>query len=197
MSKESSEVQKLFERIVNCRSLAVEFNDVAFRFVGVKYANEDDLLSGVGAGRYGRRWNPMKMDAIYASLSPETATKECYQEFAKYGFTESNIRPRVMVAIKIKVHNLLDLTDAKRRRGIGFSLKELVEEDWDAIQKTGEESWTQAIGRGCYVAGFEGLIVPSAADGKGKNIVIFPDKISESSSAVIIGKEELPIHPSV
>ncbi|EMI20261.1 hypothetical protein RMSM_02813 [Rhodopirellula maiorica SM1] len=72
-----------------------------------------------------------------------------------------------------------------------------MDEDWRSIQSGGEESWTQAIGRGCYVGGFEGLIVPSARnpssgnDG-GKNIVIFPENLSNGSKIEILAADQLP-----
>lgn len=147
MSTESPEAQELFDLIVECLPLAIELDTAAFRSTGVKYANEADLISGDGAGYYGGRWNPPGIRAIYASLDPVTATKECYQEFDKYGFKKSDIRPRVMAGARLKLSHLLDLTDAKIRRKLGFRLSELTQEDWHAIQSGGEESWTQAIGR--------------------------------------------------
>ena len=129
------------------------------------------------------------------SLHPPTATEESYREFIKFGFKD-NVRPRVMTGAKLKFRCLLDLTDAKVRRKLGFSLKELNEEDWHGIQIAGQESWTQAIGRGCRLAGFEGLIAPSARHRGGKNVVIFPDKLAGSSYIKPIAPEELPPHPS-
>lgn len=196
MSNESPDVQKLFDLIAKCLPLAVEFDGAAFRSASVKYANEEDLISGEGAGYYGGRWNPPKIKAIYASLDIITATKEAYQEFTKYGFNAEFIKPRVMAGARIKAHRLLNLTDARVRRKIGFRLDELIQEDWHAIQYAGEESWTQAIGRGCREGGFEGLIVPSTRNRHGKNIVIFPDRLRVDSSVDIMAKDELPPHPS-
>ena len=82
------------------------------------------------------------------------------------------------------------------RRKLGFRLNELTEEEWHTIQVAGEESWTQAIGRGCRWAGFEGLIAPSARNRLGKNVVTFPDKLGEGSRIELMAKEKLPPHPS-
>jgi len=90
----------------------------------------------------------------------------------------------------------LDLTDANVLGKLGFGLDELMEEDWHAIQSGGQESWTQAIARGCRSVGFEGLIAQSARDRRGRNVVIFPDKLRKGSSIELVTKEDLPPHPS-
>jgi hypothetical protein len=63
--------------------------------------------------------------------------------------------------------------------------------DWEAIQNNGEESWTQAIGRGCLVAGFEAMLAPSARNTIGKNIVIFTANLS-GDEIEIIAVDKLP-----
>lgn len=193
---ELPEVQDLFERIATCAARAVKLKATAFRSAGVKYANEDDLISGRGASYNGGRWNPAGVRAIYASLDPVTAVKEIYQEFLKYGFAVQAIRPRVMAGVKLNVNRLLDLTDVRIRKKLGFTLTELTGEDWHAIQNGGEESWTQAIGRGALLARFEGLLAPSARNRSGRNVVIFPDNLGSTSTVELIAKEELPPHPS-
>ena len=197
MAKESSEVQFLFAQIKVCLPKAVEFDDVIYRSCGVRYANEKDFTSGDGAAFVGGRWNPRGVLAVYGSLDVLTATKEGYQNLAKAGFKGKRIKPRVMAGATVKAKRLLDLTDANIRRKLGFALNELMDEDWQGIQNGGQESWTQAIGRGCRDAGFEGLIVPSARDRpQGKNLVIFPDKLAKGSSCKVIAKNDLPPHPS-
>jgi RES domain-containing protein len=176
--------------------LAAKLNASAFRSAGVKYANEGDLISGNGASYNGGRWNPPGVRAIYASLDPVTAVKESYQEFLKYGFKASNIRPRVMAGIRLNVKRLLDVTDARIRRRLGFTLAELTGEDWHSIQSAGDESWTQAIGRGARLAGFEGLLAPSARERNGKNVVVFPENLARTSTVDLMARDELPPRPS-
>lgn len=130
MSADSREVQQLFDRIAACMPLAVNLKTNAFRSAAVKYANEGDLISGSGAGYNGGRWNPPGVTAIYASLNPVTAVKESYQEFLKYGFAPANIRPRVMAGVTLNLKTVLDLTDGRIRRKLGFTLADLVDEDW-------------------------------------------------------------------
>ncbi|MCX5752270.1 MAG: RES domain-containing protein [Candidatus Krumholzibacteria bacterium] len=134
MSSDPKEVQDLCDRIAGCLLQAVKLNAIAFRSAGVKYANEKDFTSGGGASYYGGRWNPPGVAAIYASLDPATAVKESYQEFIKYGFKPGNIQPRVFAGLKLNVNRVLDLTDAKIRKKLGFSRDRLTGEDWQAIQ---------------------------------------------------------------
>lgn len=193
-SKDPPEVIELFEAIESLLPKAIELEGVIVRSAGTKYANEDDFLSGEGAGRFGGRWNPIGLKAIYGSTDIITATIEANQNFIDAGFSLSSLRPRVTAGAHVTVERLLDLTDVSVRRKLGFSKTELMEEDWMAIQRGGEESWTQAIGRGCFEMGFEGLIAHSARNPDGKNVVLFPELIT-AGKIVILGQDELPPHP--
>ena len=103
----------------------------------------------------------------------------------------TKIEPRVMAGATANFDKVLDLTDAKVQTKIGFTSKELVDEDWETIQASGEESWTQAIGRGCLSAGFEAILVPSARNAKGKNIVIFTANL-KGGGIRILAPDKLP-----
>ena len=174
---------------------AVPFEGTIVRSAGTLYANEQDFLSGRGAARHGGRWNRPGISAVYGSLDIITATTEAYQNFLDAGFALSAIRPRVMAGATVKLSVVCDLTDRVIRRKMGFTLEELMTEDWKGIQTSGEESWTQAIGRGCRIAGFEGLLAPSARNRGGKNIVIFPDRLIDGSVLSGLAAEDLPPHP--
>ena len=106
-------------------------------------------------------------------------------------FPMTKIEPRVMAGATANFDKVLDLTDAKVQTKIGFTSKELVDEDWETIQASGEESWTQAIGRGCLSAGFEAILVPSARNAKGKNIVIFTANL-KGGGIRILTPDKLP-----
>jgi RES domain-containing protein len=195
VATEPKAIRELFKKIANCLPNAVSLKANVFRSAGVKYANEQDIISGDGASQFGGRWNRRGIRAIYLSLDLMTAVKESYQAFLESGFNSSSIRPRVMAGAELNVRSLLDLTDAKIRKVLGFTLVDLTGEDWHAIQDEGEESWTQAISRGAKLAGFEGLIVPSARNHRGKNVVLFPENLPPGS-VELMAKKELPPHPS-
>lgn len=189
---ESPEVIELFDVIAEHYPGAKGFNGVIVRNVGVKYANKNNFYSGAGAAKTGGRWNRKGLEAIYSSLDVETATLEAYQNFVYRGFPMTAITPRVTAAAKVTLIKVLDLTDLKILKKLGFTKKELIEEDWRAIQKLGDESWTQAIGRGSYLANFEGLIVSSARSENGRNLIIFPRCLSRGSKIEILGADQLP-----
>jgi RES domain-containing protein len=190
------EVLELLKVIESLTPNAVPFNGIIVRSVVTEYANKSDFLSGEGAARFGGRWNRKGIKAIYGSTDILTATHEAYQQILKYGFSLSNLRPRVTAGAKVVLHRVLDLTSPANRRRIGYSLNELLTEDWQAIQMAGEESWTQVIGRGTLESGMEGLLVPSAQNPKGTNLVIFPKNIGGKTSLKILSKSALPPHPS-
>lgn len=191
-SSDPPEVTELLERIASLYADAGGFDGVIVRSVGTKYANEQDFFSGAGAARTGGRWNRLGLPAIYASLDVMTATLEAYQNFVRLGFPLTAILPRVTAGAKATLGKVLDLTDQAVLSQIGFSPAELAEEKWRAIQAGGEESWTQAIGRGCQQAGFEALIAASAQNDDGKNIVIFPKRLAKTSKIRILGADQLP-----
>jgi len=191
------EVVELFDVIESLVCDAIPFNGTIVRSVGTRYASEGEFLTGKGAAKYGSRWNRPGIVAIYGSTDILTATMEAYQQFLAFGFSLSSMQPRVTAGAKIVLQEVFDLTSPTNRRKIAFSRNELVSEDWHAIQSAGDESWTQAIGRGALKAGSEGLLVPSAQNPKGTNLVIFPKNLHAGSSMKILGKEALPPHPSI
>jgi RES domain-containing protein len=188
-------VKVLRERILACLPGAPGLEGAGFRSVGVRYATEEDLLSGHGASYYGGRWNPPGLRAVYVSLSPVTAVKEAYQQFLHHGIAAAHIRPRVLVGVTMRLQRLLDLSDAQVRRRLGFRLQDLLEEDWNALQRQGGESWTQRTGRCAFETGFEGLLAPSVQDRQGTNVVVFPERLLHGSELLVMAAGDLPAHP--
>jgi RES domain-containing protein len=197
MTEPEPGVQELFDAIALCMPDAVDLDEVVFRSASVQFANAVDFLSGAGAAAFGGRWNPRGIEAAYASLSIQTATNEAFQNILKHGFPASSIRPRVFAGAQVQLHAMLDLTDGNIQKRLGFTLDELLDEDWLGIQEEGDESWTQAAGRGACIIGFEGLIVPSCQHRPdGVNIVIFPKNLRTDSRIYILGEDDLPPHPN-
>lgn len=85
-----------------------------------------------------------------------------------------------------------DLSNSKILKKSGFTTKELSGENWRALQKVGEESWTQAMGRGAYLAKLEGLLVPSARKEAASNFVLLPKRLAKTSKIEIPGADQLP-----
>lgn len=53
--------------------------------------------------------------------------------------------------------------------------------DWRAENQAGAEALTQAWGKLFAAAGFEAVIVPSAADSDGSNVLVFPRNLQTGS----------------
>lgn len=169
------------------------FAERLIRVTGVDYANKDDLLSGDGSLKHGGRYNPKgAFRAIYGSLELDTATAELLAHHRRQGRPdpEADVFPFVAVSLEVEVERLLDLTNATVRRTLKVRKKDLVG-DWQAMQDLGQEALTQALGRMAHAAGYQGLLVPSAAKPGGRNVVLFRDKVAKNRLR-IIRKHKLP-----
>lgn len=138
MSRETGDERAIWGRISNCLQKSQSIRTRAFRSVGVRYANEVDIVSGEGASYYGGRWNPAGVKAIYMSLDPVTAVNECYSVFLRYGFSAGAIKLRVIAGINTQLERVLNLTEKSIRRSIGITLATILREDWQAIQADGK-----------------------------------------------------------
>ncbi|HEY7114279.1 MAG TPA: RES family NAD+ phosphorylase [Thermoanaerobaculia bacterium] len=158
------------------------WSGVAYRSVSPARAGARDLLSGEGVRRWGGRWNAAgSFAAVYASLSPETAIAEALAHSRYYGIPDADAMPRVVVALDASLTTLLDLTDGSARRILRASRRRLRSEPWRRAAEAGREALTQAIGRAALAAGLEALLVPSAADRAGSNLVVFPASLRAQS----------------
>lgn len=79
----------------------------------------------------------------------------------------------------------LDLCDGGVRVSLRVSEDRIVGADWEAENRAGREAVTQAVGRAAAEAGFEGLVVPSAADPGARNVVVFVDRLGRGSRMVL------------
>jgi RES domain-containing protein len=151
------------------------------------------MLSGQGSLENGGRWNaPGSFPAIYGSLTPETALSEALEQPRYFGLKGHTAFPRGIVAIEVKVANLLDLTSGILRKHLLVSQERMLTADWRKEQDEGKESLPQTLGRAAYRVGFEALLVPSKADLSGANLVIFPGNLKANSSVTYLNETELP-----
>ena len=152
------------------------------RSVTPEYASAKDFITGAGAQMNGARWNAIgTFRAVYGSMTSTLAMQESLAKFHRFGIPEAKAMPRLFRAISVRLSCVLDLTEGSVRQALRVSRKRMVDDAWWKAQGEGKESLTQAIGRAAYEAGLEGIVVPSAADKDGKNIVVFPDNLRGGS----------------
>lgn len=176
------EAERLSRLIPRCLDRATVWSGTTFRSVTPKYAKSKDLVSGEGACRFGGRWNPPgSFPTVYLSLDMETAFAEFRAQWHRYGMTPEAALPRVFCAIEVDLRRLLDLCDGRTRQRLCVSRKRMTQERWLEKQEAGEEALAQAIGRIAFESNAEGLLVPSAAHPRGRNLIVFPDRLYKES----------------
>ena len=134
------------------------------RFVGKVYRALNPLwardpLSGEGAARYGGRFNPVGIPALYCSLSPLTALREANQV--------GDLQPTTLVAYRAAIERVFDGCDDHALLRAGTDAKQLADPGWrEAIRKNGEAP-TQQFARRLMADKWAGILVPSYARGSG------------------------------
>jgi RES domain-containing protein len=180
--------------LVRCAKYAAHWSGVVYRSASVAYANRDDLLTGAGAKRDGARWNPPDgMASVYSCLEMRTAIEEAMAHHRYYGFADETALPRVLVAIRVSLRRVLNLTDPRLRKVLGVNRRQLISVDWRADNRSDKKALTQAFGRLAWEAEWEGLLVPSSADSGGVNLVVFPGNLNPPPSyLLIVNRDQLP-----
>lgn len=164
-----------------------------YRATAIPYATCRDLLKGVGAQRSGGRWNPPGFSSVvYASLTPETALAEALVGVRELDVPVAEAMPLVIVAVTIAAHAILDLTSPNTQSVLDVSVRRMVSTPWSTLQDEGAEALTQALGRIAWEERLEGLIVPSARQRGGANIVLFRGRRRSGSSWRIQHARQLP-----
>lgn len=162
-----------------------------FRSTTPKYATEKDLLSGAGSKKSGGRWNPVGYAVVYASLTPETAMLEALSMQRYFQLPLENAMPRTFVAIEALLTNVLDLRIGSVRHQLGVSRERMRSIDWRSEINQGREPITQTLTRAAMELKFEGMVVPSAADLRGSNLLVFPEQLLPGSTLQILHADRL------
>ena len=98
------ESDRLRHALERCASRAVRWSGVVYRSASPRYANKDDLLTGVGSKTAGARWNPPRsFPTVYSSLDPYTALDEVLAHFRYYGFPIESAMRRVTVSVRARL----------------------------------------------------------------------------------------------
>jgi RES domain-containing protein len=99
--------------------------------------------------------------------------------------------PRTFVAIEFALEVVLDLTEGRNRQALAISESRLLACDWRADMRRGKTPLTQRVGAAAASTGFEAILVRSAADPAGRNLVIFIDNLRSSSRLGVLAPGEL------
>jgi RES domain-containing protein len=164
------------------KSFDVSFGEDLFRFINPQFSKAEDIVSGAGALHAAGRWNLERSAPLsYTSMAPETALAEALAHVKYYRLPEAKALPRVLVALRLKARRALDLRDGKVRQALRLSEGAIRKMDWRAENQAGAEALTQSWGNAFAAAGFEAVIVPSAADSAGSNVLVFPRNLQPGS----------------
>jgi len=179
--------EKIQKRLGSLVANAIAFDGVVYRSSTPEYASASDLISGIGSKLRGQRWNPAGIAMVYASLTPEAAMVETLAHYRYYGIAIEDAMPRMFVGIQVKVSSVLDLRGPESIRRLGVSKRVLLTADWRRELLTGLLPISQLIGLAAFNLGVEGLLVPSAAERNGTNLLLFPDNLLKDSKVSVLG----------
>lgn len=158
------------------------FTGNVYRHVYKGKGGTDSSRSRIAGGR----WNPRgEFEALYLALSEEGAVGEFIRYVGHYkSFAPDDATTREIVRVKVKVTRILDLTDPKLRASLGVTREDLrsSRDQWEDI--------TWPVARAAFAAGFEGILVPSAANGW-VNLVLFPENLLPASSVMEKGRKKM------
>ncbi len=170
-----------------------KWQGIAFRAAPLEFARLAKLLDGKGSLKMGGRWSAAgTFRAVNLSTTQETAVKESGANFTYYNYALSDMNPKVLVGVRLKLGKLIDLISPRGLRVQPWlQLDELLAEDWRKVNDTGHESQSQAFGRAAHDVGAEGLLAPSARVPGGANLIYFPESVRGAGKLEILGEAEL------
>ena len=170
-----------------------KWKGILFRASCLPFAQTSKILDGQGSFAHGGRWAaPGAFPAVNLSTTQETAIAESSASFTYYNFAPSDVRPKVVVAVRASLSKVLDLIAPRGMRiKPWLELNELLAEDWHKVNDAHYESLGQAFGRAAHAFGAEAILVPSARVPGGMNLVSFPRIFAPGSQMEVLGQDDL------
>src|SRR5579859_3135819 len=134
---------------------------LVYRHLGAGYST----MSGEGARVSGGRWNPPdSFPVIYTATPVEAAIAEFRRMAARQGRAETDFVNRRLVAYRVTLNGVLDLTQADNLAALGLTSRIITADDVVPCQ---------AIGEAAHYVGYEGILAPSATS-IGSVVAVFP-----------------------
>ena len=185
---EHPEYPRILARLRRELARAAPFQAHVFRMIKPEFSSSADILDGAGGLRADGRWNVKGLfRCSYVSQTPETAMQEVLIDPRRKGLPDEKALPRTLVCLDLAVQRTLDLTDGAARLRCRIGRKRILKETWWIENQNGREAFTQAAGRAARTAGFEAILVPSAADSpRGVNAVVFPENLRKGSRWTVL-----------
>lgn len=170
-----------------------KWRGLLFRASCLPYAQAAKLLDGKGSLLHGGRWSAAgAFPTVNLSTTQDTAIAESGASFTYYNFAPSDVRPKILVAVRASFSKVLDLVTPQGLRAKSWlELDKLLAEDWHKVNDAGHESQSQAFGRAADDLGAEALLIPSARVPGGMNLVYFPQSLAGRSHVEILGEDDL------
>lgn len=146
---------------------AAPLQGVYFRSVEYRYMDPKDVLSGTGTRKYGGRFAPKGVRAVYLSVTDSGASKEVTARKSRLGGTaqiSTGKYPRVVYAVAVDLQKTLDLSDL----GISLVGKAVVKAclALDSLEPSME------LARELQAEGIQALLFPSVVGGD-NNLVVY------------------------
>lgn len=135
--------------------MAVSYKGKLYRALNPIYAREP--LSGEGARRYGGRFNPKGVPALYCSLSIMVAVREANQA--------GSLQPTTLVSYDAEIEAVFDATDEAALQAGGMDMAALAAQTWRDEMKTAGDARTQTFARVLIAKGYGAMLVRSFAPG--------------------------------
>lgn len=115
--------------------------------------------SGEGARRFGGRFNPKGIPALYTSLGVMAAIRESNQI--------GTLQPTILVSYDADITPIFDAGDLQALAEYGMTLEHLAADDWRMRMRAEGKVPTQRFAERLIAAGYAGLKVGSFARGAG------------------------------
>jgi RES domain-containing protein len=160
----------------------MHYQGMLYRALNPIHAREP--LSGRGAERYGGRFNPKGVPALYTSLSIMTALREANQV--------GHLQPTTLVSYRADIEAVFDSRDAAALKSQGVDPADLSDPSWRDQMRDRGEARTQTLARRLSAAGHNGLLVRSFAPGAGPddlNLVLWRWGEADGARLVLIDDE--------
>ncbi|KPF66303.1 hypothetical protein IP69_15445 [Bosea sp. AAP35] len=146
-------------------------------------------LSGVGAARFGGRWNRMGRPCLYAACELSSAWAEYNQGFVQH--------PALIAQLEVQRVRLFDLTlpEALEAAGAAPDIHRIA---WRAELDAGREPATHIVAENIETAGWDGVIYPSFMSPGGRCVALWRWNAGAGDArvSVIDPEQRLPTSPA-